>query len=212
MSNLDTTVIICCAGMGTRLGIGTTKALMHIDGKPLIIHQLEALKDYSDVRVVVGYQANKVIEIVNSYRKDIMFAFNNDFKTTGPATSLRKGLLNSKEYVLSIDGDILVNPEDFKKLLSVDGEYLAISKRHSEEPILVEVEDNEAIHFSQKGNFEWPGIVKLRTDKVFNNQEHTFDIIEGLLPIKAILVRSRDIDTPEDYENALEWVKNGYKE
>ena len=212
MSNLDTTVIICCAGMGTRLGIGTTKALMHIDGKPLIIHQLEALKDYSDVRVVVGYQANKVIEIINSCRKDIMFAFNNDFKTTGPATSLRKGLLNSKEYVLSIDGDILVNPEDFKKLLSVDGEYLAISKRHSEEPILVEVEDNEAIHFSQKGNFEWPGIVKLRTDKVFNNQEHTFDIIEGLLPIKAILVRSRDIDTPEDYENALEWVKNGYKE
>ena len=64
MSNLDTTVIICCAGMGTRLGIGTTKALMHIDGKPLIIHQLEALKDYSDVRVVVGYQANKVIELI----------------------------------------------------------------------------------------------------------------------------------------------------
>ncbi len=212
MSNLDTTVIICCAGMGTRLGIGTTKALMHIDGKPLIIHQLEALKDYSDVRVVVGYQANKVIEIVNSYRKDIMFAFNNDFKTTGPATSLRKGMLNSKEYVLSIDGDILVNSDDFKKLLSVDGEYLAISKRHSEEPILVEVEDNEAIHFSQKGNFEWPGIVKLRADKVLNNQEHTFDIIEELLPIKTLLVRSRDIDTPEDYENALEWVKNGYKE
>lgn len=212
MSNLDTTVIICCAGMGTRLGIGTTKALMHIDGKPLIIHQLEALKDYSDVRVVVGYQANKVIEIVNSYRKDIMFAFNNDFKTTGPATSLRKGMLNSKEYVLSIDGDILVNPEDFRKILSVEGEYLAISKRHSEEPILVEVEDNEAIHFSQKGNFEWPGIVKLKADKVLNNQEHTFDIIEELLPIKTLMVRSRDIDTPEDYENALEWVKNGYKE
>ena len=212
MSDLDTTVIICCAGMGTRLGIGTTKALMHINGKPLIIHQLEALKDYSDIRVVVGYQANKVIEIVNSYRKDIMFAFNNDFKITGPATSLRKGMLNSKKYVLSIDGDILVNPEDFKKLLSVDGEYLAISKRHSEEPILVEVKDNEAIHFSQESNFEWPGIVKLKADKVLNNQEHTFDIIEGLLPIKTVLVRSRDIDTTEDYENALEWVKNGYKE
>ena len=25
----DITVIICCAGMGTRLGIGTTKALGH---------------------------------------------------------------------------------------------------------------------------------------------------------------------------------------
>ena len=29
MSSVDTTVIICCAGMGTRLGIGTTKALLH---------------------------------------------------------------------------------------------------------------------------------------------------------------------------------------
>lgn len=38
-----TTVIICCAGMGTRLGIGTTKALIDISGVPLIIRQLELL-------------------------------------------------------------------------------------------------------------------------------------------------------------------------
>ena len=35
------TIIISCAGMGTRLGIGMTKALIDIDGKPLIIRQLE---------------------------------------------------------------------------------------------------------------------------------------------------------------------------
>ena len=63
MSNSDTTVVICCAGMGTRLGIGTTKALLHIGGKPLIIHQLENLDSYNDVRIVVGYQADKVIAI-----------------------------------------------------------------------------------------------------------------------------------------------------
>ena len=39
----NTTVIICCAGMGTRLGIGTTKALIDIEGKPLIIRLLEQL-------------------------------------------------------------------------------------------------------------------------------------------------------------------------
>ena len=48
------TIIISCAGMGTRLGIGMTKALIDIDGKPLIIRQLEQLKDCSDVRIVVG--------------------------------------------------------------------------------------------------------------------------------------------------------------
>ena len=49
----NTTVIICCAGMGTRLGIGTTKALVNICGKPLILHQLELLKDYKDIRIVM---------------------------------------------------------------------------------------------------------------------------------------------------------------
>ena len=41
------TVIISCAGMGNRLGLGTTKALVEVEGKPLIMHHLEKLKDES---------------------------------------------------------------------------------------------------------------------------------------------------------------------
>lgn len=108
MSNSDTTVVICCAGMGTRLGIGTTKALLHIGGKPLIIHQLENLDSYNDVRIVVGYQADKVIETVNTYRKDVMFCFNNEYQTTSPSMSRVKGAINSKKYILAIDGDVLI--------------------------------------------------------------------------------------------------------
>ena len=44
------TVIISCAGMGNRLGLGTTKALVEVEGKPLIMHHLEKLKDESDIR------------------------------------------------------------------------------------------------------------------------------------------------------------------
>ena len=61
--NNNTTIVISCAGMGTRLGAGTTKALIDILGKPLIIRQLECLKDYRDIIVVVGYQADKVIDV-----------------------------------------------------------------------------------------------------------------------------------------------------
>ena len=53
------TVIISCAGMGNRLGLGTTKALVEIDGKPLIVRHLEMLRDQSDIRIVVGYQAER---------------------------------------------------------------------------------------------------------------------------------------------------------
>lgn len=51
MNASEITIIISCAGMGTRLGIGSTKALVNINGKPLIIHQLEQLKEYDDIRI-----------------------------------------------------------------------------------------------------------------------------------------------------------------
>ena len=54
MSKENTTVIISCAGMGTRLGIGMPKALVNVDGKPLIIRQLEMLQDRK-LQVQVGH-------------------------------------------------------------------------------------------------------------------------------------------------------------
>ena len=207
MSNLDTTVIICCAGMGTRLGIGTTKALLHVDGKPLIIHQLESLSSFDDVRVVVGYQADKVIEMVNSYRKDIMFVFNNRYNSTSPSESRIKGMINSRDYVLSIDGDIMIEPDDFDKLTEIDGEFMAVSDVHSEEPVLVEVENGNARRFSESGKFEWPGVIKVKRERLKNSSGR----IEELLPVPVTFVESRDIDTSDDYDNVVRWAENDYK-
>jgi len=69
------TVIIGCAGMGNRLGLGTTKALVEVDGKPLIVRHLEMLEEEKDIRIVVGYQAERVIEVVRKYRDDVLFVF-----------------------------------------------------------------------------------------------------------------------------------------
>lgn len=206
MSNSDTTAVICCAGMGTRLGIGTTKALLHIGGKPLIIHQLENLDSYNDVRVVVGYQADKVIETVNAYRKDVMFCFNNEYQTTSPSISRVKGAINSKKYILSVNGDVLVNPDDFRQMLEINGEYLAVSKKHSEEPDLVTVNNGNAEYFSESGNFEWSGIVKIKSEDLIKNNGE----VENIFPVPAFLIRTRDIDTQDDYDNAIKWFQNGY--
>lgn len=206
MSNSDTTVVICCAGMGTRLGIGTTKALLHIGGKPLIIHQLENLDSYNDVRVVVGYQADKVIETVNAYRKDVMFCFNNEYQTTSPSISRVKGAINSKKYILSVNGDVLVNPVDFRQMLEINGEYLAVSKKHSEEPDLVTVNNGNAEYFSESGNFEWSGIVKIKSEDLIKNNGE----VENIFPVPAFLIRTGDIDTQDDYDNAIKWFQNGY--
>ncbi len=207
----NTTIVICCAGMGTRLGIGTTKALVNICGKPLILHQLELLKDYKDIRIVVGFQAEKVINLVKEYRDDIMFGFNYEYEFNGPAASISKGLKNAKKYVITIDGDLLVNPDDFKKFLEYPDECVAISNISSAEPILMTIENEKVKSFSKtKGNYEWPGLAKLRTDKLKECNDYVFEMIEPLLPLNTLKIRTREIDTPEDFENAVEWVKNGY--
>ena len=50
-------VVISCAGIGSRLGLNSTKALINIHGKSLISWQLELFKNVQDVRVVVGFQS-----------------------------------------------------------------------------------------------------------------------------------------------------------
>lgn len=211
MNTDNTTVVICCAGMGTRLGIGTTKALVSVCDKPLILHQLELLKDYKDVRIVVGFQAEKVMKVVKQYRDDVMFAFNYEYESNGPAASLSRGLVGAKEYVITIDGDLLVNPEDFRLFLDYQGECLAASNITSDEPVLLSVEDGMAKSFLKKNsNFEWPGLAKIKKNKLQMGKGYIYETIQTLLPLKTINIRARGIDTPDDYERTVEWVKNRY--
>ena len=210
ISSQNTTVIICAAGMGTRLGIGTTKALVDIDGVPLILRQLKLLKDYDDIRIVVGFQAERIINVVKEYRKDIMFAFNYEYETTGVANSLRMGILGSREYILSLDGDILINPDDFSAFAEYDGECLAVTSITSAEPIKATVDIGVVKRLDKSdGNMQWPGIAKVRMEKLKGDSSHVYNVLNECLPLPAFQLRAREIDTPEDYEKALDWFENG---
>lgn len=205
-----TTVIICCAGMGTRLGIGSTKALVDISGKPLIIRLLEQLKNYDDIRIVVGFQAERLIQVINSYRKDIMYAFNYEYETTGVADSLRKALVGVREYVLTLDGDTLINDEDFMSFLKCENEALGISSIVSAEPVMACVENSQVLRLSKtQGNAQWSGIAKIRSEKLQGSSSHVYEILNQLLPLPEYRMRTRTIDTPEDYEQAIAWFESG---
>ena len=209
----DITIIISCAGMGTRLGIGTTKALVDVNGKPLIIHQLEQLKDYDDVRIVVGYQAEKVISVVKEYRKDVCFVFNYDYKTTGTAASFSKGLLGARDYVVAFDGDLLVKPNDLEMFLQYDGECIGGCTPTTDNPVLMTLNDkHQVIEFSRKrGSLEWTGLAKMKKSRLTPGDKHVYMMFEPLMPIDVLEINTKEIDTQNDYENALKWVSNGYK-
>lgn len=213
MKKDDITVVICCAGMGTRLGIGSTKALLDIDGEPLILRLLKLLDDYSDIRIVVGYQAEKLINTVNSYRKDITFVFNYEFTTGGVAKSFSMALPYARDYVIQLDGDLLINPEDFEVFLDYPQECLAVTSVHSDNPIFAEVQDGQIIKFMPRnGRVEWIGILKMKRDRLSLCGEYIYEMVSPCLPVKSVFVRARDIDTADDYESALKWFIAGMKE
>ena len=211
------TVIISCAGMGNRLGLGTTKALVEVEGKPLIMHHLEKLKDESDIRVVVGYQAEKVINVVRKYRKDVVFVFNHNYRETGTGASVAIASQYANEYILSLDGDLIIHPDDMKKILECDHEFVSGGIPDTDEPWMLQTYKDDGKEFVSAfskniGNYEWNGITQMKSAKIKNGQGHVFQLIEPYLPIPFLELRTREIDTVNDYERAVEWVRNNFRE
>lgn len=214
MNTKDITIVISCAGMGTRLGIGVPKALVDVNGKPLIIYQLELLKDYDDIRIVVGYQAEKVISVVKEYRNDITFVFNYDYETTGTAASFSKGIIGARKYSVALDGDLIVNPEDLKMFLEREGECIGGCTPTTDNPVLMSLnEKHQVIEFSREhGDLEWTGLAKIKTDRLTPGEKHVYMMLEPLMPMDVVKIRTKEIDTQNDYENAIRWVNNGFKD
>ena len=211
------TVIISCAGMGNRLGLGTTKALVEVEGKPLIMHHLEKLKDESDIRVVVGYQAEKVINVVRKYRKDVVFVFNHNYRETGTGASVALASQYANEYILSLDGDLIIHPDDMKKILECDHEFVSGGIPDTDEPWMLQTYKDDGKEFVSAfskniGNYEWNAITQMKSAKIKNGQGHVFQLIEPYLPIPFLELRTREIDTVNDYERAVEWVRNNFRE
>lgn len=209
------TVIISCAGMGNRLGLGTTKALVEVDGKPLIIRHLEMLNNEDDIRVVVGFHAEKVIDVVKQYRNDVLFVFNHDYKTTGTGASVALAAQYANEYILSLDGDLLVHPDDMKKILECRHEFVSGNEPMTDDPWMLQTYAESGKRFVSAfskcmGDYEWNGIAQMKSSKMLKGIGHVFHLIEPYLPVPFLEVRTREIDTINDYERAVEWVRNGY--
>lgn len=210
------TVVISCAGMGNRLGLGSTKALLEIEGKPLIVRHLEMLEKEEDIRVVVGYQAGQVIEVVRTYRPDAMFVFNHRYRETGTGASVALAAKYANEYILSLDGDLLVHPDDMNRILSCEHEFVSGGEPETDDPWMLQTYQDQGVEyvstFSKNiGNYEWNGITQMKSVKLQNGTGHVFQLIEPYLPVPFMPIRTREIDTINDNERAVAWVRNGFR-
>ena len=194
-------VVISCAGIGSRLGLGLTKALVQINGGSLISWQLKLFKDVEDLRIVIGFQGSEIIEEVRKYRDDVVFCYNHRYFETKTGASFYLGARHANNEILEWDGDLLVHPDDVRMLLATPGEYICYGDKTSEDTVFVRTNDEgEVLSFSREsGDYEWTGPACMAKRNLTYNSNNVFNMFEPLCPMRGIKVRAYDIDTYNDY-------------
>ncbi len=203
-------VVICCAGIGSRLGLGQTKALVQINGTSLISWQLKLFKNVEDVRIVIGFQGGEIINEVKKTRDDVIFVYNHRYFETKTGASYYLGARHANHETLEWDGDLLVHPDDVNMMLATPGEFVCYADKTSDEPIFVQTNENgDVLHFSREaGDYEWTGPACMEKKHLTYSSQNVYNMFEPLCPIRGIKVRAYDMDTYDDYMRVSEITKD----
>lgn len=199
-------VVINAAGKGSRLGLGIPKSLVKVCGCPIVEWQLRLLcRSVKDVRLIVGFDGDSLADFARSVRPDITIIRNSRWQETKTAASLSLGMEGVTSRCISLDGDLLVAPEDFEAVLQCNTDCIGVTQPCSEQPVFVEVTEGLARQFSysEPSDFEWTGIVNFRPVSLLPSDGNVFEMIRPILPLKIVHVRCAEIDTQNDYLSAI---------
>ncbi len=211
------TVVICAAGRGTRLGFNMPKCLVEVSGRPVVHHLLEQLTQVPDVRMVVGFQAQSVVDHVKKIRSDVTFIHNKDFATTSVLQSLYLGIREIRNPFLAIHGDIIPERKSFAAFLGAcarGAPLAALCPAATTDALYANVEKDEEgnftiIAFQRKPvtPWEWPAICYIVPEMIENNPTLLYRQLEKYLPIPAVPLTCWEIDTREDYLRATQEIQ-----
>lgn len=207
------TVVISAAGLGSRLGLNKPKALVEVEGKPILAHQLELLQNVNEVVIVVGFRAEHVINLVKKLRPDAIIVFNHDYKNSGTALSVSLAGRISADWVVSLDGDLLVEKQSLDSILQYPKSCLGLSSVVSQAPVYAKIdEQNKVVSLSQSTDmssvYEWTGIVKLPSKSAAQlGRNHVYQGLTNVLPMDWLPVATVEIDEPDDLIKATHWLK-----
>jgi glucose-1-phosphate thymidylyltransferase len=130
-------VIIPVAGIGTRLRPHThtaPKGLLHVAGKPILGHILDALKQIKvdEVIFIIGFMGEQIVEYVQkNYRFKSKFIRQKELKGLGYAIWLASPGIENNEPVLIVLGDTIFEA-DLSPVLK--GKFDALGTKKVEDP------------------------------------------------------------------------------
>lgn len=203
--------VICAAGLGSRLGKNMPKTLVNVTkDKKIIDYQLEMVEDIELVSYVIGYKCEKVVEYVKDKREDLRIIHNPGYEHNSTSYSIYLATKDIDEPYVSIDGDLLINKEEFKSFYkSFNGEtILGITPAKTEDGVYAILNDKqEIISFQRqpKTPHEWANIACIEKPIVLDKDApYVYPQFEKHLPLKSYTINNLfEVDTPGDYEFAL---------
>jgi|SRR5690554_477557 len=206
--------VICAAGLGSRLGLDTPKCLVKLGKHRLIYYLLDILKDVENVRIVVGFKEEEVIEYVKNIREDVVFVRNPDYSSTTNSYSLYLGSHDLNEPFVTIDGDMIIDEKNFKifvDAIDVNEDLIAITKAKTEDAVFAKIDENDFItEFSREpiSKYEWSGVAYFANFKMSKSGQYIYQEIEPNLPLKSVLMECWEIDTPGDLDLVMNEVSH----
>lgn len=210
-------VVIAAAGMGSRLGHGIPKCLVEVGGRTLIEGQLDVLSEIPDIRIVVGYMEQAVIDAVSRVSRNVIFVRNPEFRSTTTQDSYTMGALGLDHQCLFLDADIVFDPVSLNAFLAVSACHpmlIGVTAAKTDNAVYAVTRaaprgDMEVISFSlEASRYEWANIVSAPAGTFSRGRGAVFEALQTMLPAAAKEIVSFEIDTEQDLRRAERFVLN----
>jgi choline kinase len=181
--NKEMPVVILSAGISHKMKTREPRALLKLDDKLLVEHQLSTVFGVfpnAKITLVCGYKFEKISKKISDQQINIVE--NALYEQTGPAESLNLAIQKLEDtMVLFMHGDLFFNSATLANLCYEKSFLLVDSKRQMlDKEVGVIVTDNNAqsLSYGIKTDFKWCQIAYLA------NQE--YDMLKFLLAQKSI--------------------------
>ncbi len=130
--------VLLAAGKGTRMRELTTdlpKPMIAVRGQPILRHIVDGLKaaGVTHFQIVVGYRADVVTDYFGDGSKlgiSVEYATQVVQDGTGRVVELARDFAAADPFILSY-GDILIDPANYRRLVSLDDAEALISVKHN---------------------------------------------------------------------------------
>lgn len=211
--------VIAAAGLGSRLGMGMPKAMIEIDGRPLLGRLVAALSPHvENIHVVVGYREELILELCARHHRQVVLVRNPRYRSTTTAQSYALGARHLAGKTLFIDGDLLLRPASLAAFLSAAASFdltVGVTDAKSENAVFADLRGDEegagacVAGFSREPGWphEWANVVAGPADLMEGATGYVFEHLAPLLPAPAVRLELAEVDTAADLELAVRFAR-----